>query len=205
MRRSMKALVVSPLSVLSVVTALLITGPTATARPLPGEGPERHYPVNQILRRATDHCGRDAVLRRGYFNKSTGAGFGFDKMYHKHNLKRTGVFAYIIRNPNCGSPQSDTTRRYEAYAHLISCGLLSCEVAEIRRVFLVVNYRNDPKIPGQKGVITAFCENQVRCADWVDRSINLPLAGGKNQHASWAYKPLSKEHKYKPGEVPPLS
>jgi hypothetical protein len=46
--------------------------------------------------------GREARLRRGYFDRDSGKGFGFDKTFHKHNLKRTGVFAFVIRNPDCG-------------------------------------------------------------------------------------------------------
>jgi hypothetical protein len=192
---------------LSVATALVIAGHTATARPLPGDNPgdKQPYPINQVLRKATDHCGHEAVLRRGYYNRESDKGFGFDKMYHKHNLKRTGVFAFIIGNPDCGTLQNDkTTRRYDAYAHRIECGFLTCEITDIRHVFLTVNYRHDVHARGQKGVITAFCEHEEPCANWVDQAINLPAIKGKGEHASWSYNRLSKARKYKPREVPAL-
>lgn len=217
MRRSIEGLIVNPLKVLAIAAALFTTGSTATARPLPGNGPYQRYPVNQVLRSETDHCGHKALLRRGYFNRQSGAGFGFDKMYHKHNLKQTGVFAFIIRNPDCGHLQGGTTQRYDAYAHRIECGLLGCEVTDIRHVWLAVDRRplfpseispEDRRahrtISGQKGVITAFCEGEIRCADWVDRAINLRAARGRDEHVTWSYTPLSKGRKYPPGDVPAL-
>lgn len=215
MRCSIEGLVVNPVKVLSIVAALSITGPTATARPLPGDGPYQHYPVNQVLRSETDHCGHKALLRRGYFNGDSGKGWGFDKMYHKHNLKQTGVFAFIVHNPDCGRLQGGTTQKYDAYAHRIECSLLGCEVTDIRHVWLSVDRRalypseispedRRKNISGQKGVITAFCEGEIRCADWVDRAINLRAARGRDEHATWSYKPLSKGRKYPPGKVPAL-
>jgi hypothetical protein len=217
MRGSIEGLIVNPLKVLSIVMALSITGPTATARPVPGDGPHQRYPVNQVLRSETDHCGHKALLRRGYFNRTTGSGFGFDKMYHKHNLKQTGAFAFIVRNPDCGRLQGGTTQKYDAYAHRIECGLLGCQVTDIRHVWLSVDRRAlypseissedrraNRTISGQKGVITAFCEGEIRCPTWVDHAINLPAARGRDEHVTWSYKPLSKDHKYRPGEVPGL-
>jgi hypothetical protein len=160
------------------------------------------YPVNEILRRDHDACKRQAVLRRGYWNNPTGRGFGFDKMYHKHNLKRTEVFSYVLRNPNCGTPVGGHTRKYNAYAHLFRCSILSCEIVARKQVFLLVDYRNDPSIPGQKGAITAYCENQTRCDNWVDRSINLMRGGGEGERTAWSYKPMSQERTYKPDALP---
>ena len=220
MRRSIDCLIVSSLKVLSIAAALSITGSTATAGPVPGDGPYHRYPVNQVLRSETDHCGHKVLLRRGYFNRTTGTGFGFDKMFHKHNLKRAAVFAFVVRDPGCGQPQGappSTTVRYGAYANHIECGLLLCEVTDIRHILLVVDHRSlrpheiSPEdrrahraISGQKGVITAFCEGVIRCPDWVDRSINLRAAKGRDKHVTWSYKPLSKDRKYRPGEVPTL-
>lgn len=124
-------------------------------------------------------------------------------MYHKHNLKRPEVFSFILRNPNCGRPVGGNARKCSAYAHCFECSIFSCKLVDRRKVFLVIDYRNDPGIPGQKGAITAYCENEVRCADWVDRSINLRLrSGGEQGRTAWSYEPMNQKRSYKPAEVP---
>jgi len=159
------------------------------------------YPVNEILRREHDACGRQAVLRRGYWDTASQRGFGFDKMYHKHNLKRPEVFAYVLRNPNCGKPAGGNTRKYNAYAHHFECSIFSCKIVDRRQVFLLIDYRRDPGIPGQKGAITAYCDKGVRCPDWVDQSINV-LRSGDGPRTAWSYEPMSQQRKYKPEAVP---
>jgi hypothetical protein len=163
------------------------------------------YPVNQILREADDKCGRHALLRQGYYNGVQG--FGFDKMFHKHNLKHTGVFVFVLGNPNCGTPQGGSTIKYDAYANRVQCGISGCEVVDIRRIYMPVDYRNDPGIPGQKGVITAFCfqNGEARCPDWVDQSINLRSDSTESvvtqEKTVFSYTPLKSGQRYTATEL----
>ncbi len=67
--------------------------PTPTPQP-PGPAPQTPYPVNEVVATATDLDGNKVVLRRGYYNGKQG--FGWDKIYWKHNITNVNVFKDLI-------------------------------------------------------------------------------------------------------------
>ena len=116
------------------------------------------------------------------------------------------MFSFLLGNPNCGAEQGGSTRKYDAYAHHVQCSAGGCQVVEIRRLFMPVDYRIDPGIPGQKGVITAFCfqNGEERCPDWVDQSINLRSEQGQSPQRTgllMSYQPLALHQNYRIEEL----
>ena len=148
--------------------------------------PPSGYPVNEVVMSTTDANNRTVLMRRGYWDANQpNGGFGYDKLYHKHNIKNKNAVKFVVRNPNGGTAQNGSTRRvYNAWAHRIKCYVgIFCRVVDRREVKVAVDSRYDHHAKGQKGVITGYCENPdraLRCPDWVDQSLNVQtLQGGK--------------------------
>ncbi len=58
--------------------------------------PASPYPINDVLAEATDQDGNRVLLRRGYYDASTGKGFGWDKAYWRHGVVNMNVFKDLI-------------------------------------------------------------------------------------------------------------
>lgn len=124
----------------------------------------------------TDAGGRPVLLRRGHY--VGGGGFGWDKIYHKHGITNPNLVEKIIKNPNGGSPEG-TARVYRGFAQRFSCDF-SNRCTDVERIPLkaVVEFREDSNLgPGQKGVITAYCDyGRPDCPSWVNNVANVAPA-----------------------------
>lgn len=83
----------------------------------------------------------------------------------------------IIKNPNSGDLQG-TARVYRGFAQRFRCDI-SGRCTEVERIPLkaVVEFRNDPNMLGQKGVITAHCTHgPLECPSWVNNVRNVAPA-----------------------------
>lgn len=158
-----------------VATAVIAVGLPAAAHAAP---PPFGY-QKEVLANFTDTGGRPVLLRRGYF--TGGAGFGWDKIFHKHGITNMNLVEKIIRNPN-GGQIDGTARVYSGFAQRFRCDV-SNRCTEVERIPLkaVVDFRDDLNLgSGQKGVITAYCNfgsgGPPRCPSWVSNVSNVAPA-----------------------------
>lgn len=157
---------------LSVVAALVFGVPSAADAQAP---PPFEY-QREVLRTIDDGGGRDVLLRRGWWLGGN-SGFGWDKIYHKHKITNMNLVEKIIKNPDGGELQG-TARVYRGFAQRFRCDI-SGRCTEVERIPLkaVVDFRNDPNMLGQKGVITAHCTHgPVECPSWVNDVRNVAPA-----------------------------
>ena len=137
--------------------------------------------TDKEMQSGTSGDGRYWILRRGYYDADANAGFGWDKIFWKHNITQVSVVRTVISR-SYGIADGATTRVYELRSDRILCTrrlgpwcLNARYTGEWTVVRAIVNYRDDPKIGGhnkQKGVITAYCKGVIRCPDWVSRPGN---------------------------------
>ncbi|EHB44059.1 PPE protein [Mycolicibacterium rhodesiae JS60] len=125
--------------------------------------PDPSYPVNDVIGEATDLDGNHVILRRGYYDAPTKEGFGWDKIYWKHNLINPNVFQDLISHSRPISNQNGTLV-YEVPINRAHCtsglfGLPSCtDTGESLTMRIVANTNPSVDVPGggQKGVITMY-------------------------------------------------
>jgi hypothetical protein len=126
--------------------------------------PPSPYPINDIIADATDLDGNHVVLRRGYYDASTGKGFGWDKAYWRHGVVNPNVFKDLISHSRPISNQGGTVV-YEVPINRVHCsqgpfGFVDCEdTGESVTMRIVANINEgNPDVPGggQNGVITMF-------------------------------------------------
>lgn len=81
--------------------------------------------TNLIVLETSDACGNEVVVRRGYWNGKSG--FGWDKMYHKHNVRSLYSLAYYIEHL-CPVRYENGRSIYESPVYRVYCKTpVSCE------------------------------------------------------------------------------
>jgi hypothetical protein len=73
--------------------------------------PSPPYPVNDVIAEATDLDGNHVILRRGYYDATTGKGFGWDKAYWRHGVINPNVFKDLISHSRPVSNEGGTLVR----------------------------------------------------------------------------------------------
>ena len=126
--------------------------------------PPSPYPVNEVIAEATDLDGNHVVLRRGYYDASTGLGFGWDKAYWRHGVVNPNVFKDLISHTRPISNDGGVLV-YEVPINRTHCtkglfGIVDCEDTGESATMRIVADTNVGRcaLPdgGQKGVITMF-------------------------------------------------
>ncbi len=136
------------------------------------------YPMYQVLWQWKDSLGTPFVLRRGYYNAATDRGFGFDKVYWKHNLTERAVMA-TTKWPRIRTHIGGTTWNYDTDVLRVRCSgwgpWRTCKVVEKKVVRAGHDFRKNHAGADAKafGIVTAFCLGTVRCPDWVKNSVNI--------------------------------
>ena len=144
-----------------------------------------------IIMTATDTDGREAPLRRGYYNGSKGS--GVDKIYYKHNIDNLALFPAAMRSlVNFQETPNGTTRVYLLPIGILECeetflGLYpknDCKIDEDRRdkLRLIVDYREIEEMPTDDktfGVVSMYCTKTGNdaCPDWVNKTVEYPAEG----------------------------
>lgn len=134
--------------------------PTPTPH-TPGSGSGTPYPVNEVIATATDLDGNKVLLRRGYYDGKQG--FGWDKIFWKHNITNPNVFRDLI------SHSRPTTQKPGELVYVIPINRTHCthgffgdqckdsgESLTIRIVVDTTEERVGVPDGGQKGVITMY-------------------------------------------------
>lgn len=126
--------------------------------------PPPPYPINEVIAEATDLDGNHVVLGRGYYDASTGTGFGWDKAYWRQGVVNPNVFKDLISHSR-PVHQPDGTLRYDVPINRVHCasgplGIANCQdTGESLTMRIVVDpriTRADVPDGGQKGLITMF-------------------------------------------------
>ncbi|WP_295654165.1 hypothetical protein [uncultured Dietzia sp.] len=119
----------------------------------------------------SDASGRGIRLRHGYYNATTGKGFGARKMYRKHNL--TSDLAQRFMKGGYKASLNGTVRTYRRPAILWHCVPLSpCGIVD--DTFIRIPVETAKLSDGMsRGIITGYCEDwdhRPRCKDWVKKT-----------------------------------
>jgi hypothetical protein len=177
----LSAITIIPITLMSIPGRTQL--PSTQEAPILDAPPPPGYPVNEIVMSTVDAASRSIIMRRGYWDANTDRGFGYDKIYHKHNIKNKNAVKFVVENPNGGEPEPNpSVRRYYAWAHRIRCRFLICQVVDRRQVKVITDFRYDQSAKGQKGVINGYCiQTEPRCPDWVDKSLNVQGANDANR------------------------
>lgn len=133
------------------------------------------YPVNQIMSAWVDRFRYRNLIRRGYYDAARDRGFGFDKVYWKHNLT-VGAVRATTRGAQVRYPIGGTTYNYEADVLRIRCTgsgwARTCKAVEKRVVIAGHDFRTNTPDGLAFGIVTAFCRGSIRCPDWVKNAAN---------------------------------
>lgn len=125
-----------------------------------------------VVEHFTNSVGDEVLYRRGWWYPETpGQGFGFDKVYWKHNIKDNQVVGAVVRNPgtveDAGGGRWVHTGVWQ-WRQCDSSG--NCQVKDQRTVRVVIDYAPWGLAPerGMLGVNTAYCEGDVQCPEWIN-------------------------------------
>lgn len=160
----------------------------ASADPTP---PSDKWNVKANLLLASKTEGYKTVpLRLGYYNDRLNRGFGWRKIYSKHNITNLAAIRYVTRSPNRGKLGA---KRWlmTAYARKWHCSAGRCSLNAIIRVEQVIYFGpidGNPK-PGPFGVNTQYCVGyNPKCPNWVTKALSAAdtkaSAGAQDQPAS---------------------
>ena len=158
---------------------------TAAARSLPEVGvmavrPEPPVSYQAYVRKVfTNSVGGPVFYRRGFWYAETDRGFGFDKVFWKHNIKNDQVVAAVVRGPMEVRNQALGRWAHRGEFARRVCKLSGCTVSERVWVRVAIDYNpfwGAPK-SGMRGVVTAYCEfgkAWPRCPEWINQVFGGP-------------------------------
>ncbi|PYI69550.1 hypothetical protein CVV68_00030 [Arthrobacter livingstonensis] len=121
-------------------------------------------------------------IRRGFYDATADQGFGWDKVYWKHNITSIAAIQFAMGGPGAWQGNDWAT---SAYANKIVCSGSTCKVTESIKVLTVSNkgsysvYYNQP-VGGVLGLKTAYCIGYIKCPSWV----TIGLANGGSARAA---------------------
>ncbi|MFC9766605.1 LGFP repeat-containing protein [Rhodococcus jostii] len=158
------------------------SNPAEESPGLPTQQPSAEVPTEQdiwhIRRHGKNQCNVDNILRTGYYDGSPGS-FGYDKMFHKHNIANEALFNEMLREPGCGQPDGPWRTNYHMLIGIrngCKIGPFFCEEKETQLMFMQIDknpYTDAPEEPKEKGMVTMYCDfgdpRKVECPTWVNR------------------------------------
>jgi hypothetical protein len=168
-------------SAAALITIALMTlgGQVAHADPPPGS---IEYQA-QVLKRGNDNHGREVILRRGFYDKPTDSGFGYDKLFWKHNVADRSLPFAVVANPGASGvqpgdddgdaaagPVGDRWWYEGVWQHRVCDVNHRCDVIESVTMRVIVEFETWQASPqsGDVGMITAYCKGMLRCPDWLN-------------------------------------
>lgn len=124
-----------------------------------------------IVAQSQDPCGKMNPMRRGYYDLGNGNGWGWAKMYFKHQIYPIVVWRDTM-TLTCGyqDQSGSTTWIYRARVYKLQCDSSGNQCVPVDSVILrAVNQR--AQFNGQrKGLITMYCEGYIGpCPSWVNQ------------------------------------
>lgn len=147
-----------------------------------GEELEGNEYTNKILFKTKDACGTTRILRRGYWDGSSG--YGWDKLFHKHNVRSMYSLKYYIEH-SCPDRQEGDRPIFEENVYRMHCenGVNCKPTGEWFRARLVYSTLRVKDSEYPLGVLTFFPINGEkkpavdggRAPDWFSNELPLPL------------------------------
>ena len=182
--------------VIAVFATLIGPSPDSVAAP-----PPKGYPSATVVRTVFNpKLAISIPLRRGFYDADADAGFGWDKLWNKHNIWDANAFKALGASPT----QTWRGRRVtlKTWAGKMSCGLFGCKVTKqvelnvgvapyYQKSYTYTYKKKKHTVPiatdkSIYGVVTAFCVGTVRCPNWVTFSLTNP-----GQHNPFRVTPAS--------------
>lgn len=115
----------------------------------------------------------EVLYRRGWWYAETAnQGFGFDKIYHKHNIKDKNIVGAVVQNPGTTSDEGGGRYVYTGAWQWRQCDVDgNCVVKDQRTVRVVVDYAPWSLAParGMLGINTAYCQGDLQCPEWINQ------------------------------------
>lgn len=179
-RRSAVVLVVTLACFLSVVGVSAAEGDPPSpgvmaARPDPPMSYQAY--VRKVFKNSV---GGPVFYRRGFwYAERPDSGFGYDKVFWKHNIKNDQVVAAVVTGPMQVKNQGLGRWAHRGEFARRVCKLSGCTVFERVWVRVGIDYNpfwGAPK-SGMTGVVTAFCEfgkTRPRCPGWINQVFGGP-------------------------------
>lgn len=132
-------------------------------------------------------------VRRGFYciqANGTGLGFGYDKAWHRHNIKNLKSIQFVLQAPYYFEVASDIGGKgynFVSYAQRKECDAEgNCEVKEDQKVVAATTTGNNDYYYGMPaghpiGLVTVYCDYgdplKLLCKDWVDVALAAGLTG----------------------------
>ncbi|WP_146078865.1 MULTISPECIES: hypothetical protein [unclassified Rathayibacter] len=153
---------------------LVSTGPAMAAQPPAG------YPSTDTFATVSSSTHGSFPIRRGFYDADIERGWGFDKVFHKHNIWSTNAMKKVMASTN-STLQGNGNYNLKAYAGNYDCVDGRCVLREQVELLGIYNPRSYDlyygwPVGGKMGMQTLYCKQggEARCADWVTYSINHP-------------------------------
>lgn len=124
--------------------------------------------------------GGPVFYRRGFwYSERPDSGFGYDKVFWKHNIKNDQVVAAVVTGPMQVKNQAPGRWAHRGEFAQRVCKLSGCTVSERVWVTVAIDYNPFWRAPksGMTGVVTAFCEfgnTRPRCPEWINQVFGGP-------------------------------
>lgn len=127
----MRHLLISLLIPVALFT--LMTPSAAQAAP-----PPKGYPTARIVAEVQNkHIDASIPIRGGFYDGDANIGFGFDKVWHKHNIRSLRGMKFMAASPN--AERQGTSWVLTAYAGKVQCPITGCKVTaqqELRFIYV---------------------------------------------------------------------
>lgn len=139
------------------------------AQSLEAAAPSGSYTVAMTW---TARDGAAMLMRRGYYNSTTGAGFGWAKVYNKHNITGS-TLKKAMTQYDSRYLQSGTKWNYWKKVALLSCNpLTGCYVKDTKSLVFAYDFRKLTTDNRHFGIVTGYCYGiDGKCPDWVNRTV----------------------------------
>lgn len=136
--------------------------------------PPPGYPTNEIFGVVSTPPGT-VYVRRGFYDGDADQGFGFDKVYHKHNITSMDAIRFVLNTPKYVAEGRQW--KYTAYAYEWLCDSSGCELVqqiEVRGIWEPTSFDTYYGWPvgGQLGLMTMYCIGYIRCPNWVTGALS---------------------------------
>lgn len=136
----------------------------------------------QVVETFKNSVGGDVLYRRGWwYTERPNDGFGFDKVYHKHNIKDNQIVGAVVRNPGTTEDAGGGRWVHTGVWQWRQCDVNgNCVVKDQRTVRVVIDYAPWGLAPdrGQLGINTAYCQGDLQCPEWINQLSARNIASG---------------------------
>ena len=159
-------------SIVLTICTVLFVGMSRVAEADDRPPPSVDYQA-QVVETFKSSAGGDVLYRRGWwYTERSNEGFGFDKVYHKHNIEDNQIVDAVVRNPGTTEDVGGGRWVHTGVWQWRQCDVNgNCTVKDQRTVRVVIDYAPWGLAPerGQLGINTAYCQGDLQCPEWINQ------------------------------------